>query len=89
MEDLYVREFYNLYFEKCFLLAESEDLYFIYAPKAIEKYIVCTYLDDMGTFLGQKYFKDKNDAYNFYLEKKKKMKKLREKDNFINYIFYK
>jgi len=64
-----MKKFTNLAYGDCILIAESEDLYLIHAPKAAEPYIVCTYMDEMGTLMGQKFFRNVFEANNFYTSK--------------------
>lgn len=56
------KEFYNLKYGKCKLLDEKKDLYLVYAEKCELHYIVCTYIDNMGTMMGQKFFETLNQA---------------------------
>lgn len=80
-----MKKFFNLKYGECFLLAESEDLYFVYteATKAIGSYIVCTHIDSMDTLIGQTFFKNFVDAYKFYNSKQiTKDKSTNKKNNF-------
>lgn len=56
------KEFYNLKYGKCKLLDEKKDLYLVYARKCELHYIVCTYIDNMGTMMGQKFFETLKQA---------------------------
>ncbi len=56
------KEFYNLKYGKCKLLDEKKDLYLVYAGKCELHYIVCTYIDNMGTMMGQKFFETLKQA---------------------------
>ena len=56
------KEFYNLKYGKCKLLDEKKDLYLVYAEKSELHYIVCTYIDYMGTMIGQEFFEILNQA---------------------------
>ena len=56
------KEFYNLKSGKCKLLDEKKDLYLVYAENCELHYIVCTYIDNMGTMIGQNFFETLNQA---------------------------
>lgn len=56
------KEFYNLKYGKCKLLDEKKDLYLVYAENCELHYIVCTYIDNMGTMTGQEFFETLNQA---------------------------
>lgn len=56
------KEFYNLKYGKCKLLDEKKDLYLVYAEKCELHYIVCNYIDNMGTMMGQEFFETLNQA---------------------------
>lgn len=56
------KEFYNLKYGKCKLLDEKKDLYLVYAEKCELHYIVCTYIDNMGTMMSQEFFETLNQA---------------------------
>ena len=56
------KEFYNLKYGKCKLLDEKKDLYLVYAEKCELHYIVCTYIDNMETMMGQEFFETLNQA---------------------------
>ena len=56
------KEFYNLKYGKCKLLDEKKDLYLVYAENCELHYIVCIYIDNMGTMMGQNFFKKLNQA---------------------------
>lgn len=56
------KEFYNLKYGKCKLLDEQKDLYLVYAENCELHYIVCTYIDNMGTMMGQEFFETLNQA---------------------------
>ncbi len=56
------KAFYNLKYGKCKLLDEKKDLYLVYAEKCELHYIVCTYIDYMGTMIGQEFFETLNQA---------------------------
>lgn len=51
------KEFYNLKYGKCKLLDEKKALYLVYAENCELHYIVCTYIDNMGTMMGQEFLK--------------------------------
>ena len=40
----------------------KKDLYLVYAEKCELHYIVCTYIDYMGTMIGQEFFETLNQA---------------------------
>ena len=44
------------------LLDEKKDLYLVYAEKCELHYIVCNYIDNMGTMMGQEFFETLNQA---------------------------
>ena len=56
------KELYNLKYGKCKLLDEKKDLYLVYAEKCELHYIVCTYIDNMGTMMDQEFFETLNQA---------------------------
>ena len=56
------KEFYNLKYGKCKLLDEKKDLYLVYAENCELHYIVCPYIDNMGTMMGQEFFETLNQA---------------------------
>lgn len=56
------KEFYNLKYGKCKLLDKKKDLYLVYAENCVLHYIVCTYIDNMGTMMGQEFFETLNQA---------------------------
>ena len=56
------KEFYNLKYGKCKLLDEKKDLYLVYAENCELHYIDCTYIDNMGTMMGQEFFETLNQA---------------------------
>ena len=56
------KEFYNLKYGKCKLLDEKKDLYLVYAENCELHYIVCAYIDNMGTMMGQNFFETLNQA---------------------------
>ena len=56
------KEFYNLKYGKCKLLDEKKDLYLVYAEKCELHYIVCTYIDNIGTMMCQNFFEKLNQA---------------------------
>ena len=56
------KEFYNLKYGKCKLLDEKKDLYLVYAENCELHYIVCTYIYNMGTMMGQNFFEKLNQA---------------------------
>jgi hypothetical protein len=56
------KEFYNLKYGKCKLLDEKKDLYLVYAENCELHYIVCIYIDNMGTMMGQEFFEKLNQA---------------------------
>ena len=56
------KEFYNLKYGKCKLLDEKKDLYLVYAENYELHYIVCIYIDNMGTMMGQEFFETLNQA---------------------------
>lgn len=56
------KEFYNLKYGKCKLLDEKKDLYLLYAENCELHYIVCIYIDNMGTMMGQEFFETLNQA---------------------------
>lgn len=45
------KEFYNIKYGKCNLLDKDNNWYLVYAEKCDLHYIVCSYIDDMGTRL--------------------------------------
>ena len=56
------KEFYNLKYGKCKLLDKKKDLYLVYAENCELHYIACTYIDNMGTMMGQEFFEKLNQA---------------------------
>ncbi len=56
------KEFYNLKYGKCKLLDEKKDLYLVYAENCELHYIVCAYIDNMETMMGQEFFEILNQA---------------------------
>ena len=40
----------------------KKDLYLVYAENCEPHYIVCTYIDNMGTMMGQEFFETLNQA---------------------------
>ena len=56
------KEFYNLKYGKCKLLDEKKGLYLVYAENCKLHYIVCTYIDNMGTMMSQEFFETLNQA---------------------------
>lgn len=56
------KEFYNLKYGKCKLLDEKKDLYLVYAENCELHYTVCTYIDNIGTMMGQEFFETLNQA---------------------------
>lgn len=56
------KKFYNLKYGKCKLLDEKKELYLVYAEKCELHYIVCTYIDNMVTMMGQEFFETLNQA---------------------------
>ncbi len=50
------KEFYNIKYGKCNLLDKENNLYLVHAEKCDLHYIACTYIDDMGTMMGQEFF---------------------------------
>ena len=56
------KEFYNLKYGKCKLLDEKKELYLVYAENCELHYIVCIYIDNMGTMMGQEFFETLNQA---------------------------
>lgn len=56
------KEFYNLKYGKCKLLDKKKDLYLVYAENCELHYIFCTYIDNMGTMMGQEFFETLNQA---------------------------
>lgn len=63
------KEFYNLKYRKCNLLDEKEKLYLVYAEKCELHYIVCTYIDSMGTMMGQEFFGTLEQAQKYFDKK--------------------
>ena len=45
------KEFYNIKYGKCNLLDKDNNWYLVYAEKCDLHYIVCSYIDDMGTMM--------------------------------------
>ena len=62
----YIKEFNNLKYGKCHLLSEKENKYLVYADKCFNHYIVCTYVDDVGTMMGQEFFEKLEDAKQYF-----------------------
>lgn len=63
------KEFYNLKYGKCNLLDKKDELYLVYAEKCQFHYIVCTYIDNMGTMMGQEFFETLEQAQKYFDEK--------------------
>ena len=63
------KEFYNLKYGKCNLLNKKEKLYLVYAEKCELHYIVCTYIDKMGTMMGQDFFETLEQAQKYFDKK--------------------
>lgn len=57
------KEFYNIKYGKCNLLDKENKLYLVYAEKCDLHYIVCTYIDDMGTMMGQEFLKEAKEYF--------------------------
>ena len=69
MDFEYKKEFNNLQYDKCYLIDERKDLYLIYADKCFNHYIVCNYIDDMGTMMNRNFFENLEDAKKYFYEK--------------------
>jgi len=69
MDFEYKNEFYNLKYGKCYLIEEKENLYLIYADKCFNHYIVCNYIDDMGTMMNLNFFETLDEAKKFFDKK--------------------
>lgn len=63
--------FYNLKYGKCYLLNKKNGYYFVWADKCFYHYIVCGYMDEMGTMMNQEFFKTFWQGYKHYRKKVK------------------
>lgn len=61
------REFYNLAYDKCHIIAERNGFYLVYATNNFEHFIVCNYIDEMGAMLNQKFFKTSEEACEYFM----------------------
>ena len=65
----YKKEFQNLKYGKCYLIDEKKDYYLVYATDCFQHYIICRYLDNMGTMMNQEFFETLESAKEaFYKE---------------------
>jgi hypothetical protein len=69
MEFEYKKEFRNLQYGKCYLIDEKGNHYLVYADKCFNHYIVCNYIDDMGTMMNQEFFETLDDAIKYFNDK--------------------
>jgi hypothetical protein len=69
MEFEYKKEFRNLQYDKCYLIDEKENYYLVYADKYFNHYIVCNYIDDMGTMMNQEFFETLDEAIKYFNDK--------------------
>lgn len=60
------KEFYNIKYGKCNLLDKENNLYLVRAKKCDLHYIVCTYIDDIGTMMGQEFFETLEQAKEYF-----------------------
>lgn len=78
MDFEYICEFDNLAYGKCYLIDKKENKYLVYSPFGyLKSYIVCSYMDDMGTMVGQNFFETLDEAKAFFNKEASKEKKLR------------
>lgn len=70
MDVEYKKEFYNLKYDKCYIIDEKENLYLIYADKCFNHYIVCTNtLANSNAMMNQKFFPTLEDARKYFNDK--------------------
>ncbi len=70
MKNKYIKEFNNLKYGKCYLLAERKNWYLVSATNCPNNnYIVCTYIDNMGTMMGQHFFGTVEKAQEYFNKK--------------------
>lgn len=62
----YIRTFYNLAYGKCYVINETDDYHLLFVEKNFMNYIVCTYIDKMGTLLGQDFFVTLDEAREYF-----------------------
>lgn len=63
------KEFRNLQYGKCYLLAKKKNYYLVYVSNCFMHYIVCNYIDSMGTMMNQEFFEDIKSARKYFKEK--------------------
>ena len=60
------KEFYNIKYGKCNLLDRENNLYLVYVEICDLHFIVCTYIDDRGTMIGQDFFEALTQAIEYF-----------------------
>lgn len=63
------KEFRNLQYGKCYLLNKKKDYYLFYVSDCFMHYVVCNYMDSMGTMMNQEFFEDLKSAKRYFKEK--------------------
>lgn len=63
------KEFRNLQYGKCYPLAKKKDYYLVYVSDYFMHYIVCNYIDSMGTMMNQEFFEDLKSVKRYFKEK--------------------
>ena len=62
------KEFRNLQYGKCYLLNKKKDYYLVYVSDYFMHYVVCNYMDSMGTMMNQEFFEDLKSAIRYFKE---------------------
>ncbi len=68
---VFKKKFYNLQFGKCYLLSEKKGFYLVWVDKYFMHYVVCDFMDDMGTMMDMEFFKNFWQAYKHFRKKTK------------------
>ena len=63
------KEFRNLQYGKSYLLNKKKDYYLVYVSDYFMHYVVCNYMDSMGTIMNQEFFEDLKSAKRYFKEK--------------------
>ncbi len=64
----YKKEFINLQYGKCYLIDEKDNYYLVYAEKCFNHFIVCNYIDEMGTMMNLNFFETFEKAKEYFDE---------------------
>ena len=62
------KEFRNLQYGKSYLLNKKKDYYLVYVSDYFMHYVVCNYMDSMGTMMNQEFFEDLKSAKRYFKE---------------------